>query len=79
MFQERWCVLTPTKEDLPETDILKKFWESLGSDVAIMTPERHDIVLATTSHVPHLIAYTLVGTAVIAKQHWKWLIGLSKI
>jgi len=50
--------------DLPETDILKKFWESLGSDVAIMTPERHDIVLATTSHVPHLIAYTLVGTAV---------------
>lgn len=64
MFQERWCVLTPTKEDLPETDILKKFWESLGSDVAIMTPERHDIVLATTSHVPHLIAYTLVGTAV---------------
>lgn len=64
IFQDRWCVLTPTEEDLPETQILKTFWESIGSDVAIMTPERHDIVLATTSHVPHLIAYTLVGTAV---------------
>lgn len=64
MFKDRWCVLTPTKEGLKETDILKAFWEGLGSDVAIMSPERHDIVLATTSHVPHLIAYTLVGTAV---------------
>jgi cyclohexadieny/prephenate dehydrogenase len=64
MFKERWCVLTPTKEGLKETEILKSFWQGLGSEVAIMTPERHDIVLATTSHVPHLIAYTLVGTAV---------------
>jgi cyclohexadieny/prephenate dehydrogenase len=64
MFKDRWCVLTPTKEGLKETEILKAFWEGLGSDVAIMSPERHDIVLATTSHVPHLIAYTLVGTAV---------------
>ncbi|RKQ68882.1 prephenate dehydrogenase [Litorimonas taeanensis] len=64
IFKDRWCVLTPTEEGLEQTQILKTFWEGLGSDVAIMTPERHDIVLATTSHVPHLIAYTLVGTAV---------------
>ncbi len=64
MFKDRWCVLTPTQEGLPETNLLKTFWEGLGSQVALMTPERHDIVLATTSHVPHLIAYTLVGTAV---------------
>lgn len=64
MFKDRWCVLTPTQEGLDQTDILKTFWEGLGSQVALMTPERHDIVLATTSHVPHLIAYTLVGTAV---------------
>lgn len=64
MFQDRWCILTPTAQDLPETALLKAFWTGIGSDVAIMTPERHDIVLATTSHVPHLIAYTLVGTAV---------------
>ena len=65
MFQERWCILTP-EEDASENAVtsLQKFWEGIGSDVAIMTPERHDIVLATTSHVPHLIAYTLVGTAV---------------
>lgn len=64
MFKERWCVLTPTKKNLPETKKLKAFWQGLGSQVSIMTAKRHDIVLATTSHVPHLIAYTLVGTAV---------------
>ena len=64
MFKDRWCVLTPLEEGLEQTGILKAFWEAIGSQVTIMTPERHDIVLATTSHVPHLIAYTLVGTAV---------------
>ena len=65
MFQERWCILTPEEGvDEAVTAALQKFWEGIGSDVAIMSPERHDIVLATTSHVPHLIAYTLVGTAV---------------
>ncbi len=64
LFKDRWCVLTPTEDGLEETKKLKTFWEGIGSQVTIMTPERHDIVLATTSHVPHLIAYTLVGTAV---------------
>lgn len=64
LFKDRWCVLTPTAKGLEATKKLRNFWEGLGSRVTIMTPERHDIVLATTSHVPHLIAYTLVGTAV---------------
>lgn len=64
LFEDRWCILTPENERCDEAVQLKKFWEALGSQVAIMSPSRHDIVLATTSHVPHLIAYTLVGTAV---------------
>ncbi len=65
LFQDRWCVLTPIQgSDEKAVETLKAFWAGIGSDVAIMDPKRHDIVLATTSHVPHLIAYTLVGTAV---------------
>lgn len=65
LFQDRWCVLTPLENaDENATKALKTFWMGIGSEVAIMEPKRHDIVLATTSHVPHLIAYTLVGTAV---------------
>ena len=64
LFDERWCVLTP----LPETDPaavarLRAFWEGLGAKVDEMDPERHDLVLAVTSHVPHAIAYTMVGVA----------------
>lgn len=64
MFQDRWCILTPDDADENATETVKAFWEGIGSQVAIMDSKRHDIVLATTSHVPHLIAYTLVGTAV---------------
>ncbi len=65
LFEDRWCVLTPD-ETANETAVqsLTAFWEAMGSQVAIMEAARHDLVLATTSHVPHLIAYTLVGTAV---------------
>lgn len=64
LFKDRWCILTPENERENAVVQLKNFWIALGSQVAIMQAERHDIVLATTSHVPHLIAYTLVGTAV---------------
>jgi len=68
LFQDRWCILTTdtgTEGDAgPAVLKMKAFWEGLGSSVALMTAARHDLVLATTSHVPHLIAYTLVGTAV---------------
>jgi cyclohexadieny/prephenate dehydrogenase len=64
LFDGRWCILTPE----PHTDAkavgkLQAFWEGLGSNVEIMTPDHHDMVLAITSHLPHLIAYNIVNTA----------------
>jgi len=64
LFKSRWCILTPEDESSAECEQLKTFWETLGSDVAIMSAQRHDVVLAATSHVPHLLAFALVGTAV---------------
>ncbi|MCF6215324.1 MAG: prephenate/arogenate dehydrogenase family protein [Emcibacter sp.] len=64
LFEGRWCILTPL-EDTPDdrVDKLEKFWQALGSKVELMTPDHHDMVLAITSHLPHLIAYNIVGTA----------------
>jgi cyclohexadieny/prephenate dehydrogenase len=64
LFKGRWCILTPPA-GAPEAAVeaLKSFWQRLGSDVEIMEPRHHDLVLAVTSHLPHLIAYTIVGTA----------------
>ncbi len=64
LFQGRWCILTPP-EGAPEAAVaaLRSFWERLGADVEIMDARHHDRVLAITSHLPHLIAYTIVGTA----------------
>ena len=64
LFHDRWCILTPP-DDAAEGDIerLKAFWEKLGANIEIMDPKHHDLVLAVTSHLPHLIAYTIVGTA----------------
>lgn len=63
LFHERWCILTPDNSKNENAQRLKGFWEHLGSKVAFMDAKRHDLVLATTSHLPHLIAYALVGTA----------------
>jgi cyclohexadieny/prephenate dehydrogenase len=64
LFDKRWCILTPTPDTSPEaTARLTAFWEALGSDVEIMTPEHHDMVLAVTSHLPHLIAFNIVNAA----------------
>ena len=64
LFEDRWCILTPGEgTDEVEIGRLSQLWEAMGSQVALMDAKRHDLVLATTSHVPHLIAYTLVGTA----------------
>ncbi|WP_432201796.1 prephenate/arogenate dehydrogenase family protein [Erythrobacter sp. W53] len=64
LFAGRWCILTPA-EDAPEEAVkaVRAVWEKLGSKVEIMDAEHHDVVLAVTSHIPHLIAYTIVGTA----------------
>lgn len=64
LFESRWCILTPPANTDPEALAkLTKFWEGCGSDVDVMDPEHHDLVLAIVSHLPHLIAYNIVGTA----------------
>jgi cyclohexadieny/prephenate dehydrogenase len=63
LFVNRWCVLTPGKTvDPVAVDRLTSFWGALGSNVECMDASHHDLVLAITSHVPHLIAYNIVGT-----------------
>ena len=64
LFENRWCILTPPEgQDEAAIATTRLFWERLGSNVEIMSAQHHDLVLAITSHVPHLIAYNLVGTA----------------
>ena len=64
LFVNRWCILTPPEgADVAAVEKLKAFWSALGANVEVMTAEHHDMVLAITSHLPHLIAYTIVGTA----------------
>ena len=64
LFENRWCILTPKPDaDKEALSLLSDFWTRMGSKVEIMDAEHHDLVLAITSHVPHLIAYNIVGTA----------------
>lgn len=64
LFENRWCILTPTPgADAEAVARLARFWQALGSSVETMDAEHHDLVLAVTSHIPHLIAYNIVGTA----------------
>ena len=64
LFHHRWCILTPVAgTDIAAIEKLTKFWEALGSNVEVMTADHHDLVLAITSHLPHLIAYNTVATA----------------
>jgi cyclohexadieny/prephenate dehydrogenase len=69
LFKDRWCILTPeapgpeASKHGPEVDKLAAFWTRLGAKVEIMDAAHHDRVLAVTSHLPHLIAYSIVGTA----------------
>ncbi|MGO4389373.1 prephenate/arogenate dehydrogenase family protein [Microvirga sp. 2YAF29] len=64
LFHNRWCILTPPEgTDAAAVERVQAFWSAMGSNVEVMTPQHHDLVLAITSHVPHLIAYNIVGTA----------------
>jgi cyclohexadieny/prephenate dehydrogenase len=64
LFDGRWCILTPEAHtDVGAVEKLTAFWQALGAKVELMTPEHHDMVLAITSHLPHLIAYNIVNTA----------------
>lgn len=64
LFRNRWCIITPPENANSEhLAALNGFWQALGANVETMDAQHHDMVLAVTSHLPHLIAYTIVGTA----------------
>jgi cyclohexadieny/prephenate dehydrogenase len=63
LFHNRWCLLTPLDGENDAVDALAEFWKRLGAKVETTTPEHHDLALAITSHLPHLIAFNIVGTA----------------
>ena len=64
LFNKRWCIVTPPEgADATAVRRVEEFWRRLGANVETMDPKHHDLVLAVTSHLPHLIAYTIVGTA----------------
>ncbi|WP_109807886.1 prephenate/arogenate dehydrogenase family protein [Sphingosinithalassobacter portus] len=64
LFQHRWCIVTPPEGADPlAVERVCEFWRRLGAEIEMMAPDHHDRVLAVTSHLPHLIAYTIVGTA----------------
>jgi cyclohexadieny/prephenate dehydrogenase len=64
LFHNRWCILTPPEGTDPVAIArVEDLWKRLGANIEIMDPAHHDLVLAVTSHLPHIIAYTIVGTA----------------
>ncbi len=64
LFHNRWCLLTPLEGTDPKAlDRLRRLWTEMGANVDEMDAAHHDLVLAVTSHAPHLIAYTMVGVA----------------
>ncbi len=64
LFRNRWCLLLPPPDaDAEAVQRLDRLWQAMGAHVETMDPDHHDLVLAVTSHAPHLIAYTMVGVA----------------
>lgn len=64
LFDRKWCILVPVPDsEQAAVARLRELWEAMGANVDEMEPEHHDLVLAVTSHAPHLIAYTMVGVA----------------
>jgi len=72
LFKNRWCILTPSKTaNQKDINLLKNFWEKMGSKVDIMDANRHDYILTITSHIPHLIAYNIVNTTLSIQDEKK--------
>jgi len=72
LFNNRWCILTPSKKiKEKDIDLLKKFWEKVGSKVDTMEAKQHDYILSITSHLPHLIAYNIVNTSLDTQDEIK--------
>jgi cyclohexadieny/prephenate dehydrogenase len=64
LFENRWCIFTPLPDTDPDAlEKLSEFWRRCGSNIDVMDPQHHDMVLAIVSHLPHIIAYNIVGTA----------------
>ena len=64
LFKNRWCIITPSKiAKNDDINLMKKFWEKVGSKVDVMDVKQHDYILSITSHIPHLIAYNIVNTS----------------
>ena len=63
LFKKKWCILTPLIKKDNSLSVVKKIWETIGMKVSIMTIDEHDKIMSITSHLPHLIAFTIVGTA----------------
>ena len=64
LFENRWCIFTPPEGADPQAlEKLAEFWRRCGSNIDVMDPQHHDMVLAIVSHLPHIIAYNIVGTA----------------
>lgn len=72
LFVNRWCILTPVEGSSPHAiAIVQALWEAMGSKVEIMTPHRHDEALAITSHLPHLVAFSIFHTALAQEERTK--------
>jgi len=72
LFEGRWCILTPPPGSDPAAiEKVTQMWRGIGMQIELMEAEHHDRVLAITSHLPHLIAYTIVGTATDLEAHTK--------
>lgn len=63
LFDDRWCLIVPSEADEEATQKLERFWQALGSNTERMEVAHHDLLCAVVSHIPHLIAYTMVGVA----------------
>jgi len=72
LFIDRWCILTPAEgTDPAAVDKVAALWRAAEMNVEVMDADHHDMVLALTSHLPHAIAYTIVGTAADLEEHLK--------
>ena len=63
LFKNKWCILTPIDSDKKSLKVISNIWKKIGMKVSVMSPNEHDKIMSMTSHLPHLIAFTIVGTA----------------
>ena len=78
LFKNKWCIITPKNSPKKNISKIKKVWEIIGMQVSLMTAREHDKIMSITSHLPHLIAFTIVGTAINHdKKNGKSLLNFS--